>query len=117
MWSQASVPSFLTGPQEDDIMSDTDSDEEEEEADPTDASWPTVEDSERAFRGVEGEGVVPGKRIEGGNRRVVMLARDRTQMLLGKRRAHARFPRATSITNYLSQVDDAIVFPKHKLGF
>ena len=124
VWSQTNVPDFLTGPEEEDIMSDTDSDEEEEEMegeDETTIKWPTVEESETALRATTedsaggGSGRVQG--VQRGNRRVVLMARDRTQMLLGKRRATERFPRASAITDYLTQVDDAIVFPKYKLGF
>ena len=128
VWSQANVPDFLTGPEEEDIMSDTDSDEEEEEMegeDETTIKWPTVEESETALRATTEEEAAAGGGGSGGlqrgnrrgNRRVVLMARDRTQMLLGKRRATDRFPRASAITDYLTQVDSAIVFPKYKLGF
>ena len=131
VWSGATVPDFLDGPEEDDMMSDTDSDEEEEVD--TEVSWPTVADSVNAFRSEEdaaaaaaaavktgdGESDSGGERRRrgGGRRRIVILARDRTQMLLGKRRALARFPRSTAVTKYLRDVDEAVVFPKHKLGF
>ena len=121
------MPDFLTGPEEEDIMSDTDSDEEEEEMegeDETTIKWPTVEESETALRAATEEAAAAGGGSGGlqrgnrrGNRRVVLMARDRTQMLLGKRRATERFPRASAITDYLTQVDSAIVFPKYKLGF
>jgi hypothetical protein len=128
VWSQATVPSFLNGPDEEDIMSDTDSDEEEDVDVDVEIKWPTVEDSKIAFRGGNGEGPTgdngPVSTADGssktglrGNRRVVMLARDRTQMLLGKRRALSRLSREEAITNYLSEVDEAIIFPKYKMGF
>ena len=110
------------------MMSDTDSDEEVEVED--DVAWPTVADSERAFRedvndgdeeGNDGSDVSLQKKATAtkrrDNKRIVILARDRTQMLLGKRRAHARFPRSTAISSYLKEVDEAVRYPKHKLGF
>ena len=129
VWSSATVPSFLNGPEEEDMMSDTDSDEEVEVED--DVAWPTVADSERAFReevnddevneeGNDGSDVSLQKKTatkRRDNKRVVILARDRTQMLLGKRRAYARFPRSTAISSYLKEVDAAVRYPKHKLGF
>ena len=127
VWSSATVPSFLNGPEEEDMMSDTDSDEEVEVED--DVAWPTVADSERAFReevndddeeGNDGSDVSLQKKTatrRRDNKRIVILARDRTQMLLGKRRAYARFPRSTAISSYLKEVDAAVRYPKHKLGF
>jgi len=128
VWSGAMVPPFLAGPDEDDMMSDTDSDEEEEVED--DVVWPTVKDSERAFReGTVADGTEEKNEQDNASqgslaasqrsdrKRVVILARDRTQMLLGKRRAYARFPRSTAITTYLKEVDAAVRFPKNKLDF
>ena len=134
MWSMASVPKWLQGPEEEDAMSDTDSDEEvDPEADQAMLEgWPTIEESKMAFLpsdtednkdkiSSDGENVKDGLDDSGDKDKIVsadiMLPRDITMALLSQRRAMARKPRWDDIPDFVQKVDEAIQYPKSKLTF
>ena len=138
MWSTAAVPQWLNGPNEDDAMSDTDSDEElDPDADMVALEgWPTIEQSKTVFLNdpaeegggsggdADGQGAGGAVGVESARRNNngivsadIMLPRDITMALLSQRRAQERKPRWDAIPEFVRTVDSAVAFPKSKLSF
>ena len=132
MWSEAMHPPWLQGPDEEDAMSDTDSDEElDPEADRAALEgWPTIEESKTAFLETTSDKAVGDSKMQEENAASVdghtsdeiisadiMLPRDITMALLSQRRALARKLRWDAIPEFVKTVDSAIQLPKSKLTF
>ena len=132
MWQ--GVPSPLAGPLEEDHLSDTGSDEEGDEKDVQEAAFvPTMASAHTFFlqqeaadgAGEEGNATDEASRIVGvasadtadGATAKAEIMRDAQQLRLERDLRELREEMAKLLPQRVETIDDAIVYPRHKLGW
>eukprot|EP00949_MAST-11_sp_MAST-11-sp1_P002906 g2906.t1 len=106
LWSPSNLPKLMERPLQEDAMSDTDSDDEDEEYNEEEPQWPSVELARTLFSS-ESTTDQPGPRLD----------LDRAYVELAVDRESDRVTRTRQIPEALDAVEANIVYPKSKMAW